>query len=159
MPSTFYAWCPDVKVWPSLMPRMPGGDEMIAGYAGDYICMLRGAEHPDEAYTFMEWMVMKGNLMWTKAGVDTNCIKRDAGVLRDDWPDIFGDKAAEISKWWAESLGKSGAVNNLPSYQFIQSELVRVFDLALHKQVTPEEALNEAQETGLADMEKYTLPE
>jgi ABC-type glycerol-3-phosphate transport system substrate-binding protein len=158
MPSVYREWCPNVSIWPALFPKGPQGDGMVAAGAGDFIGILRGAEHPDEAYTFIEWMVMKGNLKWTEAGIDTNCLKRDAGVVRSDWPDIFGDKAAEISKWWAESAELSRPVENFPAYQYMADELNRVFDLAIHKEITAEEALAEAQVNVEAEMDKYRVP-
>jgi len=159
MPSVYHEWCPDVKIWPYLFPKGPQGEEMVASNAGDFIGVLRGAPHPDEAYQFVEWMVMKGNLMWTKAGIDTNCLARDAGVVREDWPDIFGDRAEEVAKWWPEQMKKSRAVENFPAYGFMHDELLRVFDLAFHKQMTAAEALAEAQTNVEAEMDKYRIPE
>jgi multiple sugar transport system substrate-binding protein len=158
MPSVYHEYCPDVRIWPYLFPKGPQGDEMVASNAGDFIGVPRGASHPDEAYEFVEWMVMKGNLMWTKAGIDTNCLKRDAGVVREDWPDIFGDRAAKVSKWWAEQMMHSRPVENTPVYGFMVDELNRVFDLAFHKAMTAEEALQEAQTNVSAEMDKYTIP-
>jgi len=154
-PSTFYTWCPDVKVWPALWPKGPQGKELVAMGAGDFIGILRGAKHPAEAYQFIEWMVMKGNKMWTEAGVDTNCLERDAGIVRSDWPEIFGEKAAELSKWWAQAAALSRAVENFPAYGYMVDELRRVMDLAIHRQMTAEEALAEAQRNVEAEMEKY----
>ena len=88
---------------------------------------------------------MKGNLLWTKAGVDTNCIMRDAGVVRTEWPKIFGDKAADLAKWWAQSASLAHPVQNFPAYSFMNDELARVFDLAFHKKATAKDALDEAQ--------------
>lgn len=153
-PSTYHEWCPSVKIWPAQFPHGPQGTETVAVYAGDYIGICKGAKHPDEAYQFAEWMCMKGNLMWTKAGVDTNCIAGDAGVVRSDWPDIFGDKAAEIAKWWALSAQKARPVENFPAYSFMNAELQRVFDLAFHKQMTAKEALDEAQATVAEEIAK-----
>lgn len=158
-PSTYYAWCPGVKMWPQLFPKGPQGKELVAIGAGDFIGVLRGAKHPDEAYKFIEWMVMKGNLMWTQAGVDTDCVREHAGVVRAEWPDIFGDKAAEVAKMWAEWADKSRPVENFPAYGFMVNELWRVFDLAFHKQMTAAEALAEAQRTVDEEMDKYRLPE
>ena len=154
-PSTYHEWCPDVKIWPAQFPHGPKGTETVAIYAGDFAGILKGAKHPDEAYQFIEWLCMKGNLMWTKAGVDTNCIAGDAGVVRSDWPDIFGDDAAEIAKWWALSAQKAKAVENFPAYTYMNDELWRVFDLAFHKQMTAQEALVEAQANVEEEMKKY----
>jgi multiple sugar transport system substrate-binding protein len=160
MPSVYYEWCPDVRIWPYLFPKGPQGTEMVASNAGDFVGVLRGAPHPDEAYKFVEWMVMKGNLKWTEAGIDTNCLAKDAGVVREDWPDIFGsyDEAAEVSKWWAEQMIKSRPVENTPVYGFMNDEVRRVFDLAFHKEMTAAEALQEAQQNVLEEMDKYTIP-
>ena len=159
-PSTYYAYCPGIKMWPQLFPKGPQGKELVAIGAGDFICVLRGAPNADQAYKFAEWMVMKGNLMWTEAGVDTDCVKKDAGVLRGDWVDIFGDEATarEVSKMWAEWGDKSKAVENFPAFGFMVSELHRLFDLAFHKQITAGEALAEAQTTVDAEMDKYRIP-
>ena len=153
-PSTYHEWCPDVKIWPAQFPKGPQGTEKVAAYAGDYIAVCKGAKHPAEAYQFAEWMCMTGNLMWTKAGVDTNCIAGDAGVVRSDWPDIFGDRAAEIAKWWALSAAKAKPVENFPAYSYMNDELARVFDLAFHKQMTAKEALAEAQKNVAEEMAK-----
>ena len=160
MPSTYHEWCPDIKIWPSLFPKGPSGDGMVASNAGDFVGVLRGSKHPDEAYTFAEWMLMKGNLGWTMAGVDTNCLKKDAGVLRPDWVDIFGDEdtAKEVSKWWALQMEESRAVENFPAYGFMVDELRRVFDLAFHQMTTAAEALAEAQVNVEAEMDKYQVP-
>ncbi len=159
MPSTYYAWCPEVKMWPQLFPKGPQGKELTAVGAGDFIGILRGAPHPDEAYKFAEWQVMKGNLLWTQAGVDTDCVKKNAGVVRAEWPAIFGDKAAEVAKNWALWGEKSRAVENFPAFGFMVSELYRVCDLAFHKQITAAEALAEAQKTVDEEMDKYRIPE
>lgn len=156
-PSTYNAWCPGVKMWPQLFPKGPQGTELVAIGAGDFIAILRGAPHPDQAYKFAEWQVMKGNLMWTKAGVDTNCVRADAGVVRDDWPEIFGDDAAAVSKMWAEWGDKSRVVENFPAFNFMVNELYRLFDLAFHKQMTAAEALAEAQMTVDGEMDKYRI--
>lgn len=158
MPSVYHEWCPNVRIWPAFFPKGPKGDSMVVCGAGDFIGILRGAEHPDQAYTFIEWMVMKGNLKWTEAGIDTNCLARDAGVVRSDWPDIFGDRAAEVSKMWAESAELSKVVENFPAYAFMNDELHRVFDLAIHGQMTAEEALAEAQANVDLEMDKYRVP-
>ena len=160
MPSTYGEWCPDIKIWPYLFPKGPNGDKMVASNAGDFVGVLKGAPHPDEAYIFAEWMLMKGNIGWTKAGVDTNCLKKDAGVLRDDWVEIFGteEKAIEVSKWWALQMENSRAVENFPAYGFMNDELRRVFDLAVHQQMTAAEALAEAQANTDAEMDKYRVP-
>jgi len=157
-PSTYHEWCPEVKIWPCYFPKAPQGDKPVATYAGDYIGILRGAKYPDHAYEFIEWMVMTGNLLWTKAGVDTNCLGRDAGVVREDWPDIFGDRAAEIAKWWAQAAVLAKPVQHFPAYAFMNDELARVFDLAIHKQMTVQEALDEAQANTLEEMDKYVVP-
>jgi len=156
-PSTYHSWCPDIKMWPQLFPKAAKGTELVACGAGDFQAILRGAPHPDQAYQFIEWMVMKGNKMWTEAGVDTNCVVADAGIVRSDWPEIFGDKAAELSKWWAEAAALTKPVENTPVYGFMNDELRRVFDLAIHKQITAEEALAEAQQNVEAENEKYTV--
>jgi len=153
-PSTYHEWCPKIKIWPALFPKGPQGKEKIAIYAGDYIGILKGSKHPDQAYQFIEWMTFKGNLLWTKAGVDTNCVARDAGVVRPDWPDIFGDKAQEVAKWWAQSAGLAKAVQNFPAYNFMNTELWRVADLAFHKQMTAQQALDEAQKNVEEEMNK-----
>ena len=157
-PSTYHEWCPGVKMWPALFPKAAKGKELVAVGAGDFIGILRGAKHPAEAYQFIEWMVMKGNKMWTESGVDTNCLKRDAGIVRSDWPEIFGDKAAELSKWWALAAEHSRPVENFPAYGFMVNELNRVFDLAIHKKMTAEEALAEAQKNVEAEQDKYIVP-
>ena len=113
-PSTYNTWCPGIKMWPQLFPRAANGTAPVAMGAGDFIGILRGAPHPDQAYQFAEWMVMKGNKMWTEAGVDTNCVVADAGIVREDWPEIFGDDAAELSKWWAEAGALTKAGRELP---------------------------------------------
>jgi multiple sugar transport system substrate-binding protein len=161
MPSTYNAWCPGVKMWPQLFPKGPQGTDLVAIGAGDFIAILRGAPNPDEAYKFAEWQVMKGNLMWTEAGVDTDCVKKNAGVVREDWIGIFGDEdtAAEVSKMWAEWGDKSRAVENFPAYNFANSEMRRVFDLAFHKQMTAAEALAEVQMTVDEEMDKFRIPE
>ena len=156
-PSTYHSWCPSIKMWPQLFPKAAKGTELVAAGAGDFQAILRGAPHPDQAYQFIEWMVMKGNKMWTEAGVDTNCVVADAGIVRSDWPEIFGDKAAEVSKWWAQAAALTRPVENTPVYGFMNDELRRVFDLAIHKQMTASEALAEAQTNVQAEMDKYTI--
>jgi ABC-type glycerol-3-phosphate transport system substrate-binding protein len=157
-PSTYHGWCPTVKVWPALFPKGPKGKELVASGAGDFMSILRGAKNPAQAYQLIEWMVMKGNKMWTEAGVDTNCVKKDAGIVRSDWPDIFGDKAAELSKWWAQSAELARPVENFPAYGFMVNELNRVHDLAIHKKMTAAEALAEAQKNVVEEQDKYTVP-
>jgi ABC-type glycerol-3-phosphate transport system substrate-binding protein len=156
-PSTYHTWCPSIKMWPQLFPKAAKGTELVAAGAGDFQAILRGAPNPDQAYQFIEWMVMKGNKMWTEAGVDTNCVVADAGIVRSDWPDIFGDKAAELSKWWAQAAALTKPVENFPAYGYMNDELKRVYDLALHKQMTAAEALAEAQKNVQGEMDKYTV--
>ena len=156
-PSTFNEWCPGIKMWPQLFPKAAKGTELVAVGAGDFMAILRGAPNPDQAYQFIEWMVMKGNKMWTEAGVDTNCVVADAGIVRSDWPAIFGDKAAEVSKWWAQTGTLTRPVENFPAYGYMNNELARVFDLAIHKQMTAAEALAEAQKNVTAENDKYTI--
>ncbi len=155
-PSTYNEWCPGIGLWPQLFPGGPKGAP-LASNAGDFITVLRGSKHPAEAYQFVEWMVMKGNKMWTEAGVDTNCVIADAGIVRADWPSIFGDKAGEVAKWWAEQASSSKAVENFPAYGFMRDELARVMDLALHKQMTAGDALAEAQKTVSAEADKFLV--
>ena len=66
-------------------------------------------------------------------------------VLRAGGPKIFGDKAAELAKWWAQSASLAHPVQYFPAYTFMNDELARVFDLAFHKKATAKDALDEAQ--------------
>jgi len=58
---------------------------------------------------------------------------------------------------WAEAAALSRPVENFPAYGFMNDELLRVFDLAVHKQITAQEALAEAQANVEAEMDKYRI--
>jgi hypothetical protein len=48
-------------------------------------------------------------------------------------------------------------MENFPAYGFMNDELNRVFDLAIHNQITAQEALTEAQTNVDAEMDKYRI--
>jgi len=152
-PPTLQGWCPTVKIWPWLLPRGPHGKHKVAMPGGDYIGILKGSKHPKEAYEFIEWMVMEGNVLWK---FDPPCRISQCGSPKPEWLEIWGEQDGTlIAKWWEQSLTKACPVENFPSYTYLNDELARVFELVLHKQVSIEDGLAEVETNVRADMAKY----
>ena len=145
MPHTYYDWCPQIKVWPAAFPRGPQGKNTFSFPVNDGFAVVSGSEHPAEAYEFVEWMSFEGNYLWAMAGVATDCVVAHSAGVPADWPEIFGDEAAAVAKWWAEQASYHKATRNFPEYAYMHDELSRVLDLAIHKTMTAQEALDEVQ--------------
>jgi len=152
-PPTILGWCPDVKMWPWAFPHGPNGTKKVAMGGGDYTGILTGSKHPDESFKFIEWMVMKGNLLWK---YDPPCCMSQAGQVKPEWNQAFGEEwGQKIALWWEQSLQKACFVENFPSYSYMNDELMRVFELVLHKQTSVEDGLKEVQANVEADMANY----
>jgi len=158
--STYHDWCPDVQLGFFLFPKGPKGDKRYAYGASDWIYMPRGAKHPEEAYTYIEWYVMKGATLWNKSGVDLTPIIKDKDLIPDGHAAIFGseDMAKQVNNWWLTGLSNSKGTFNFPAYGFMMNELVRVRDLALAGDITSQQALEEAQASVERELEKTKLP-
>lgn len=158
--STYHDWCASVKFGFFRFPKGPKGTDRYAYGASDWIYMPRGAKHPEQAYTYIEWYVMKGATLWNKAGVDLTPIIKDKGLIPDGHVEIFGSEelAQKVNNWWLEGLEHSLSTYNFPAYGFMENELFRVRDLALAGDVTPSAALDDAQASVERELEKTKLP-
>ena len=158
--STYHDWCPSVRFGFFLFPKGPKGDKRYAYGASDWIYMPRGAKNPEQAYTFIEWYVMKGATLWNKSGVDLTPIMKDKDLIPDGHAAIFGseDVAKQVNNWWLSCLSNSKGTFNFPAYGFMHQELFRVRDLALAGDMTALQALEEAQASVERQLEKTKLP-
>ena len=157
-PSTYNTWCPGIKMWPQLFPKAANGTAPVAMGAGDFIGILRGAAAPRSGLSVCRMDGDEGQQDVDRSG---RRHQLRGGRRRHRARRLARDLRRERRRV-VEVVGRSGrvstkAVENFPAYGFMNDELMRVFDLAFHKQMTAEEALAEAQKNVEAEMDKYTI--
>jgi len=115
----------------------------------DGMVMPLGVKHPEEAWTFMRWMMTEGETMFAE-WQGTLATRKDAN-LKIKWPDYI---PPEVLQMYIDVLSKARPVLDLPITSILEDRLSAEGDKALRNEISAEQALKNVQKVVEKEWEK-----
>ncbi len=139
MPPNFTRYAPDLTWGFGAIPIPEGGQQ--ANYSGGHAWVIpKGAEHPDEAFEFIEWMLEPANQL--RIGLSENQVPALQTVAEsDDFINGEGTVSPEQRQLFVEQVSVSQWVPVIPGVGEILASNSRAFDEVMQGVSTPEQAV------------------
>jgi multiple sugar transport system substrate-binding protein len=144
-------YAPDMKyvVWP--MPYRDGQSEDSINQ-GSACVLPKGSPHPDEAFEFLTYMAIDGIAQWVPNAADMVSRKDQTDIFPVALPDTEEGRA--YWKVYNDALAYAHHEPLMPVRPFWNSALNNARDQVVRQVKTPEEALQEAQDTTQKELDK-----
>ncbi len=122
------------KTTRALLPAGPGGSISVVG--GEDLVTFANAKHPEEAWTFMKWML----------GDEPQQIMVEAGMIptNKQAAEAIDTSKTPYIKEFIDQLGTALPRTPIPQWGEMETIFNLSFEKAIRGEQTPEEALNEA---------------
>lgn len=137
------------------IPVGPSGKESVGGYWPNWLTIPTGSNDPEAAFKYLDYMCVAGVQDWFAAVPDlpTNS-KVPGGLAPSEVTEKRGKEfAVEVTDFFRHQLEVSTPMWNSPVQSFATDQLFRAVEQVANKQVTPRDALVEAQRACQAELE------
>ncbi len=137
-------------------PVGPGGSKTAAGFWPNWLVIPKGSAHPEEAFAYLDYMVVDGMKTWFNVVPDLPANKKfPVDFVPKGLVDAMGDAAAkEINTFFRGQLDVSVPMWNSPVQDFYHDKLSLALEQMFAKTATPEEALGTVQKACQDELDK-----
>jgi multiple sugar transport system substrate-binding protein len=137
-------------------PVGPSGSKTVSGYWPNWLVIPKGTENLQEAFNYLDYMVVEGMKVWfanvpdmpTNKNVPTDLVPALAVEKRGD---AF---AKNVTDFFRGQLDIVTPMWNSPVQDFGNDQLTRALEQIINKTATPKDALTEAQTACQSELEK-----
>jgi len=135
-------------------PVGPGGEKVVTGYWPNWIAMPKGGQHPDEAFAYLDYMSGEGIVKWFNVIPDMPTNAKVPEVVPELLVERRGEEfATEIMRFFRDLANIATPMWDSPVQSFATDQLTLAIERIMTKQLTPSEALTEAQNAAQAELE------
>ncbi|CAN5547763.1 sugar ABC transporter substrate-binding protein [soil metagenome] len=153
----FYAHIePAFTRWDSAaFPMGPSGTAVTSGYWPNWLVIPKGTDHVQEAFDYLDYMVVDGIKVWFDKIPDLPTNKNVPALIPQVAIDKRGQEFAEdITAFFRCLLDIATPMWTSPVVDFGNDQINRAIDKIMYKQASPKDALAEAQKSSQAELER-----
>jgi multiple sugar transport system substrate-binding protein len=135
-------------------PVGPGGEKVVTGYWPNWIAMPKGGQHPDEAFAYLDYMSGEGIVKWFNVIPDMPTNAKVPEVVPELLIERRGEEfATGIMRFFRDLADIATPMWDSPVQGFATDQLRLAIERIMTKQLTPSEALTEAQNAAQGELE------
>lgn len=135
-------------------PVGPGGTEAVTGYWPNWIAIPQGTRHPDEAFAYLDYMSGEGIIKWFNVVPDMPANAQVPELVPQPLIERRGEEfATEIMRFFRDLADIATPMWDSPVQGFASDQIALALERIMTKQLTPTEALTEAQNAAQAELE------
>ena len=148
----------EVKNWDvAQYPVGPSGSGTKSGYWPNWLVLPKGVKKAQEAFQYMDYMVVHGMKTWFDAVPDMPANKKvDTAAFLP--PVVAKERSPEFAKdlmtFFIGQLAVATPMWNSPVQAFANDQITRMLEQVFTKKATPKDALAEAQKATQTELEK-----
>jgi multiple sugar transport system substrate-binding protein len=137
-------------------PVGPSGTKTASGYWPNWLVIPKGSPHVEEAFDYLDYMVVDGMKEWYNLIPDMPAnLKFPVDFVPQALTDLMGEtKATEVNTFFHNQLDNAVPMWNSPVEDFYLDQLYVAIEAILNKAATPEDALGEAQRASQDELDK-----
>lgn len=136
-------------------PVGPGGTSAVAGYYPNWMVFPKGAQYTAEAFAFGDFIAVEGMPTWFRNIPDTPSNTKVSTLVPTAVVERRGQEFADdITTFFDAQLDVSVPMWNSPVEDFALDQIGRALEQVYAKQLTPQEAMTEAQSACQAELDR-----
>ncbi|MCJ7702709.1 MAG: substrate-binding domain-containing protein, partial [Anaerolineales bacterium] len=140
-------------------PVGPSGSKTASGYWPNWLVIPKGAQHVQESFDYLDYMVVDGMKVWFSIVPDLPANKKfPVDFVPQNLIDKVGETtAADVHTFFVNQLGDAVPMWNSPVEDFYLDKLSLALEQILAKAETPEDALGEVQRACQDELDKVLM--
>ncbi len=137
-------------------PIGPSGTKTASGYWPNWLVIPKGSAHAQEAFNYLDYMVVDGMKVWFSIVPDLPANKKfPVDFVPKNLIDAIGDKdATDVNTFFRKQLEASVPMWNSPVQDFYHDKLSLALEQIFSKTATPEDALGGVQKACQDELDK-----
>ena len=136
-------------------PLGPSGTTQVSGYWPNWLVIPKGSDHVNEAFAYLDYMVVDGIKIWFDNIPDLPTNAKVPLLVPQVAVEKRGEEfATEITEFFRSLLDISTPMWTSPVTDFANDQLTLAIDKIMYKEASPKDALGEAQQASQSELER-----